>query len=222
VTRGRAARGARCTGPVVLAAVLLLSACDRPVAGEATPGPAPALPDRPAELEPLLVDTVPSGLPRLPDERVRPPAGSKSLDDVAGYADDPAHERRVLEDYGYRFGWERFWGVEGGAMTGVFVHRLSTRAMAAAYSSDLAQNDAAYYDGVLTQDPSELPGGCRLLTVADPAPGTSLDGPAAISWCVAGPFSVSVTAVADSLDAALAEVRALTPEQLERLRPHGG
>ena len=40
-----------------------------------------------------------------------------------------------------------------------------------------------------------------------------------ISWCGAGPFSVSVTAVADSVEAARAEVRELLPEQLDRLPP---
>jgi hypothetical protein len=199
------------------AAVVLTSACDRPVRGEATSEPPLALPGTPAQLEELLVEAVPSGLPRLPDAHVRPPAGEKTVEDVAAYAQDPARERAVLEDYGYRFGWERFWGVEGGALTSVFLHQLRSRAGAAAYARDLAANDAEFYGGVLADDPPDLPGGCRLLTVADPRHGSGLDGPAAITWCGSGVFSVSVTAVADSVEAARTEVRTLLPEQLDRL-----
>jgi hypothetical protein len=204
---------------VLVAAVVLTAGCERPLAGTAAPAPGPSLPDTPAELERLLVEAVPSGLPRLPDAQVLPPAGEKTVDDVAGYARDPARERAVLDDYGFRFGWERFWGVEDGALTGVFVHQMRSRAGAAAYARDLAANDAEFYDGILARDPPDLPGGCRLLTVEDPRAGSGLDGPAAISWCGAGPFSVSVTAVADSVEAARAEVRRLLPEQLDRLPP---
>ena len=125
----------------------------------------------------------------------------------------------MLDAYGYRFGWERFWGVENGALTSVFLHQMRSRAGAAAYARDLAANDADFYAGVLADDPPDLPGGCWLLTVEDPRPGSGLDGPAAISWCGSGPFSVSVTAVADSVEAARAEVRELLPQQLERLPP---
>jgi hypothetical protein len=220
VTPGRPARRAVRSAALV-AAVVLTASCDRPVAGTAAPASGPALPGSPAELERLLVEEVPSGLPRLPDARVRPPAGEKTVDDVAGYARDPARERAVLEDYGFRFGWERFWGVQDGALTGVFLHQMRSRAGAAAYARDLAANDADFYDGVLADDPSDLPGGCWLLTVEDPRPGSGLDGPAAISWCGAGVFGVSVTAVADSVEAARAEVRRLLPQQLDRL-PRGG
>ena len=221
MTRGRpprrVPRGLRLAVPV--AAVVLISACDHLVAGQATPAPAAALPGSPAELEGLLVETVPSGLPRLPDAVVRPRAGEKTVEDVAGYAADPARERSVLENYGYRYGWERFWGVEGGPLTSVFVHQLRSRAGADAYARDLAANDAEYYEGILADDPPELPGGCWLLTVEDPRHGSGLDGPAAISWCGHGVFSVSVTAVADSLEDARDEVRELLPEQLDRLPP---
>lgn len=224
MTRGRPGRRVpRSLRPAVLvAAVVLTSGCDHPVAGRAVAAPPPPVPARAAELEELVVDEVPSGLPRLPDARVRPPAGEKTVEDVAGYARDPARERTVLEDYGYRFGWERFWGVEDGALTSVFLHQLRSRAGAAAYARDLAANDAEFYDGMLADDPPDLPGGCRLLTVEHPREGSGLDGPAAISWCGAGAFSVSVTAVADSVEAARAEVRELLPEQLDRLPPHGG
>jgi hypothetical protein len=210
-------RGVR---PAVLAAVVVLtSACDRPVTGEPTPASPPAWPGESAGLERLLVEAVPSGLPRLPDAHVRPPAGEKTVDDVAAYARDPARERGVLEAYGYRFGWERFWGVEDGPLTGVFLHQMRSRAGAAAYARDLAANDADFYDGILADDPPDLPGGCWLLTVEDPRAGSGLDGPAVITWCGAGPFSVSVTAVAESVEAARAEVRELLEEQLDRLPP---
>jgi len=218
VIRGRPAR--RALRPVVLAAaVLLTAACDRSVAGEATPAPAPAAPSSPAELEPLLVESVPSGLPRLPDTEVRPPAGEKTVDDVAGYARDPERERKALAHYGYRFGWERFWGVRGGALTSVFLHELRSRAGAAAYARDLAANDAEFYAGVVSHNPPGLPGGCWLLTVEDPRPEAGLDGPAAITWCVHGVFGVSVTAVSDSVEAAKAEVAEVLPQQLDRLPP---
>jgi hypothetical protein len=224
VTRGGPARRVpRSVRPAVLAAaVVLTSGCDRPIAGQAAAAPAPPLPAAAAELDALLVEEVPSGLPRLPDAHVRPPAGEKTVEDVAGYARDPARERTVLEDYGYRFGWERFWGTENGALTSVFVHQLRTRAGAAAYARDLAANDAEFYDGVLAHDPPDLPGGCWLLTVEHARPGSGLEGPAAITWCGSGAFAVSVTAVADSVESARAEVRELLPEQLDRLPPHGG
>jgi hypothetical protein len=188
--------------------------------GSATPATVRSLPGSPAELEGLLVEEVPSGLPRLPDAVVQPPAGEKTVDDVAGYAADPGREREVLEDYGYRFGWERFWGVAGGRLTSVFLHQLRTRAGAAAYARDLAANDAEYYQGVLSDDPPGLPGGCWLLTVQEAPPASGLDGPAAITWCGHGVFSVSVTAVSDSVEAATAEVQELLPRQLERLTTH--
>ena len=213
MTRRRPVRRA-----LVAGAVLLVPACERSVAGTALPGPPPAVPGAPAELEPLLVTEVPSGLPRLPDAEVEPPAGAKTVDDVAGYADDPRREREVLEDYGYRFGWERFWGAGADEVTSVFVFQLHTRGAADAYARDLAANDAEYYRGTVTDDPG-MPGGCRLLTVEDPLPAADLPGPAAISWCGHGVFSVSVTAVAPTVERAQAEVRALLPQQLDRLPP---
>ena len=218
MTRGRPARrGVR--SAVLAVTAVLTSACDRSVAGEATPAAQPSLPAGPAQLEELLVETVPSGLPRLPDASVRPTAGEKTLEDMAAYADDPERERRVLEDYGYRYGWERFWGVRDGAMTSVFLHLLGSRAGAARYARDLAANDAAHYDGILADDPPGLPRGCWLLVVEHPRPRSGLDGPAAITWCGRGTFSVSVTAVADSVEAARQEVHELLPEQLDRLPP---
>lgn len=58
-----------------------------------------------------------------------------------------------------------------------------------------------------------------MLTLEDPERGTGLDGPAAFAWCTHGVFSVQVTAVTASLDAAAAEVRAVVDEQLELLPP---
>ena len=56
--------------------------------------PATATPGRPpTELGALVVTEVPSGLPRLPDDELDPPAGAKRVDDVADYSDDPARER---------------------------------------------------------------------------------------------------------------------------------
>lgn len=186
-------------------------------------GPAAAAtssaPAGPEELEPLIVEDVPSGLPRLPDEEIEPHAGAKGLEDVAGYADDPARERDVLRDYGYRYGWERFWGsgtVEG-PLTGVFVDRFDDDRGAAAYAEDLARNDAAKYGGMLSEGAPDLPEGCHRLLVGAPSPEDGLSGPAAFAWCPRGAFSVSVSAVAGSLEAATAEVRALVAEQLERL-----
>jgi hypothetical protein len=170
------------------------------------------------ELGKLIVTEVPSGLPRMPDEDLTPPAGRKRVEDIAGYARDPARERAVLADYGYRYGWERFWGTESGPVTGIFVDRFDTRAGAGAYAEDLARNDAEHYGGMLSETPAGLPGGCWVLTVADPDP-QQLHGPAAFAWCVHGVFSVSASAVTDSVDAAEEEVHAVLTAQLELLPP---
>jgi hypothetical protein len=211
-------RLSRACGGVALIAVLLSAAgCGRSTdevraAGVGTP-------ESVGDLEPLIVDEVPSGLPRLPDDDLHPPAGAKRVEDIASYSDDPEREREVLQEYGYRFGWERFWGDGSGPLTGVFVDRFEERAGAASYAEDLARNDAELYGGTLRESPPQLPGGCRLLTVADAVPEEDLSGPAAMVWCAHGVFSVSVTAVADSVDAAEEEVRAVLGRQLERLPP---
>jgi hypothetical protein len=220
VTPGRRPLSTR--GAVLLAVLpclLALTGCTRAVDGVPTVAPAASLPASPEELEQLIVTEVPSGLPRLPDEEIAPRAGAKRVEDVAGYAHDPARERTVLEEYGYRHGWERFWGHGPGAMTGVFVDQFDTRAGAGAYAEDLARNDAVRYDGVLDEHPPDLPGGCRLLTVEEPGPESELTGPAALAWCGHGVFSVGVTAVAGSVGAAEDEVRAVLADQLDRLPP---
>jgi hypothetical protein len=215
--RPRPGRGAVLSA--VLPCLLTLTGCTRAVDGVPTPGAAQSLPAYPEQLEALIVAEVPSGLPRLADEELEPPAGAKRVEDVAAYSDDPARELEVLEEYGYRFGWERFWGAGVGSMTGVFVDQFDTRAGAAAYAQDLARNDAVHYQGELDERPHDLPGGCRLLSVEEPQPGGGLTGPAAFVWCGQGVFSVGVTAVATSADAAEEEVRAVLAEQLDRLPP---
>jgi hypothetical protein len=193
--------------------------CAMTVDGVPRAAPTDRFPESSADLGALLVTEVPSGLPRLPDDEVQPPAGPKAVDDVADYSDDPARERDVLEEYGYRYGWERFWGTGSGPMTGVFVDQFASRAGAGSYAEDLARNDAEHYDAVVHENPPGLPGGCRMLTVDDAAAQEALGGPAALAWCSHGPFSVSVTSVAESLGAAEDEVRAVVGEQLDRLPP---
>ncbi|RBY86600.1 hypothetical protein DQ241_12265 [Blastococcus sp. TF02A-30] len=203
----------------VLPLLGLLAGCgaepraDGPGAAQAADG----LPGSPEELEAVLVTVVPSDLPRLPDAALHPPAGAKRLEDVATYAEDPARERAVLEDYGYRFGWERFWGSGSGQgpVTGVFVDQFEAPDGATAYAADLASNDAERYRGVLSENPPDLPEGCRQLVVAEPV--EELSTPAAFAWCAREVFSVSVTAMAGTLDEALAEVRAVAAAQLDRL-----
>lgn len=213
--RGRPPRRRGC---VVLAAALsLLSGCSRAVDGEPDAGHTPETVASPEELEPLIVTEVPSGLPRLADDELDPPAGPKRVEDIAAYSDDPAREIEVLEQFGYLYGWERFWGEGSHPVTGVFVDRFENRAGAGAYAEDLARNDAEHYGGMLRGNPPELPGGCRALTVDDAEPDVGLDGPAAFAWCGHGVFTVSVTAVADSVDAAEEEVRQVLEEQLDRL-----
>ena len=218
--RGRSSPG---RSVAVLLAVLpclpTTAGCARAVDGVPTVAPADAYPDSAEELGDLVVTQVPSGLPRLPDDQLQPPAGAKSVDDIADYSDDPGRERDVLEGYGYRYGWERFWGAGSGPMSGVFVDQFGARAGAGAYAQDLARNDAERYSGVLHENPPELPGGCRMLTVDDAAAQESLGGPAALAWCGHGPFSVSVTSVAGSLAAAEEEVRAVVEAQLDELPP---
>jgi len=221
VIRGRSSQNVRAAVLLVLLPCLPATVgCARAVDGVPTAVPGDAFPESADELEALVVTEVPSGLPRLPDAELDPPAGAKAVDDIADYSEDPSRERDVLERYGYRQGWERFWGSgSGGPMTGVFVDQFATRAGAGAYAEDLARNDAEHYDGVLHDNPPELPGGCRMLTVDDPEAQAALGGPAALAWCGHGPFSVSVTAVAESMDAAQEEVAAVVDEQLDRLPP---
>lgn len=201
-----------------LVVLLPIGACALPTDGAAGPRRGPAPPASVRELGSLVVAEVPSGLPRLSDGDLRPPAGAKRMEDVAGYSDDPARERSVLRDLGYVHGWERFWGAPDGPVTSLFVDQFESRAGALAYAEDRAHNDAEHYRGSLTGEPPGLPGGCRLLVVADPEPGT-LHGPAASAWCVHGVYSVSATAVSDSVDAAEREVRAVVSAQLDRLPP---
>ena len=218
MTPGRSSRHRRAA--VLLALLSCLPAtvgCTRSVDGVARAAPPPAVPGSADELGALVVPDVPSGLPRLPDDQLQPPAGPKAVDDIADYSDDPARERDVLEQYGYRYGWERFWGTGSMPMTGVFVDQFRSRAGAAAYAADLARNDAQHYDAVVHENPPELPGGCRMLTVDDEDAQQALGGPAAFAWCGHGPFSVSVTSVAASLGAAESEVRAVVAAQLDRL-----
>jgi hypothetical protein len=221
VIRGRSSQHVRAAVLLVLLPCLPATVgCARAVDGVPTGVTGDAFPESADELGALVVTEVPSGLPRLPDAELDPPAGAKAVDDIADYSEDPARERDVLEQYGYRQGWERFWGSgSGGPMTGVFVDQFSSRAGAVAYAEDLARNDAEHYDGVLHDNPPDLPGGCRMLTVYDAEAQAALGGPAALAWCGHGPFSVAVTAVAASMDAAREEVLAVVDEQLDRLPP---
>jgi len=163
------------------------------------------------------VTDVASGLPRLPDDELQPPAGAKSLDDIADYSDDPEHEHEVLQQYGYRYGWERFWGTGTARMTEVFVDQFRARAGAGEYARDLARNESERYDADVHENPSELPGGCWMLTVDDADAQAAVGGPTAMAWCAHGSFSVSVTAIADSLTSAEKEIRAVVDAQLDRL-----
>ncbi len=208
---GRAALGA--------GLLLALSGCTSDGSGGATPASPAPTPDSVEELGGLVLAEVPSGLPRIPDADLQPPAGAKTVDDVATYAQDPARERAVLRDYGYRHGWERFWGSTGGPLTSVFLDQFDDSTGASAYARDLAGNDAELYDGVLNHDPADLPAGCRLLTVAEADPATGLAGPTAFAWCGHGAFSVAVTAMTDSAETATEQVRAVVLAQLEALPP---
>ncbi|RBY77460.1 hypothetical protein DQ239_11330 [Blastococcus sp. TF02-09] len=220
MTRGRRSRGSRVAVLLALLPVLTAAAGCGDEGGEAAVAEAaPSGPATPGELERLVVDEVPSGLPRVPDEAIEPPAGEKSVADVAGYSDDPERERAVLEDYGYRHGWERFWGAGTGPgpQTGVFVDQFEAPAGADSYAEDLARNDAEQYGGLLSERSPGLPDGCRRLLVDEPDPDDGLWGPAAFAWCTHGPFSVAVSAVAGSLDDATEEVGAVARDQLARL-----
>jgi hypothetical protein len=162
------------------------------------------------------VTSVPSGLPRLPDGGLQPRAGEKGLDDVASYAGNPRRERGVLAGYGYRFGWERFWGRDA-AQTSVFVDQFRRTSGARAFAADLVDNDAAHYGATPHAGTGGLPTGCRLLTVDRAHPSAGLGGPAAFAWCTRGVFTVAVTAVSGSAAGALSEVSAVVRAQLRRL-----
>ena len=214
----RGLRGAL-LGALVLA-VPACTACSASGDGQsgtvAVSSSAAAIPSATSGLAALLLSDVPSGLPRVPDDELDPPAGRKSVQDVAGYAPDAEHQRQVLEDYGYRWGWERFWRT-GDQLTSVFLDQFRALDGAAAYADDLARNDAEYYGGVPDRTPAGLPAGCTLLTVDVPGPQARLAGPAAFAWCASGVFTVSVAAVSTSPSAARAEVEAVTVQQLDRL-----
>ncbi|MEU2349276.1 hypothetical protein [Modestobacter sp. NPDC049651] len=204
--------------PVAGAVLLLLTGTGCTSGGRAQDA-APSAPARPtsaAGLERLLLTEVPSGLPRVPDHELEPAAGRKTAADLAGYAPDPAHQREVLEDYGYQWGWERFWR-SGDELTSVFLDQFSRAEGAGNYAADLAGNDEEYYGGELDTSPARLPPGCTLLTVDDPGTSGRLTGPSAMSWCAAGPFTLQVAAVSTSPEAALAELEAVTTAQLDRL-----
>jgi hypothetical protein len=197
----------------------LLTGCATSTDGDAAAAPAAVTPDTPRQLEALLVPDVPSGLPRVPDDALSPPAGQKLVEDVAGYARDAVREREVLDDYGYRFGWERYWGAGSGPLTTVAAHQFETTDGAAAFTADLAAHEAEVYGGLLREDPPDLPAGCRLLQLDEGAPAAGVAAPAALAWCARGVFSLTVTAVSGSVESATAEVRAVVAAQLERLRP---
>jgi hypothetical protein len=195
----------------------LLTGCTTPTDGDASAAPAAVTPDTPQQLEALVVPEVPSGLPRVPDDALSPPAGEKLLEDVAGYAEDAAREREVLHDYGYRFGWERYWGSGAGPLTTVAAHQFETTDGAAAFTADLAAHEAEVYGGLLREDPPDLPPGCRLLQLDQGAPTAGMAAPAVFAWCARGVFSLTVTAVSGSVRTATEEVRAVVAAQLERL-----
>ncbi len=207
---------------MLVSVLCTVSGCGPESEGVTDSAQTPSGPATPAELERMVVDEVPSRLPRLPDEAIQPPAGAKRVEDVAGYAEDPARERDVLADYGYRHGWERFWGsgTGEGPQTGVFLDQFERPEGALGYAEDLARNDAEHYGGLLSEGAPDLPEGCRRLVV-DGAPGEApdegLSGPAVFAWCTRGTYSLSVSAVADSLSAATAEVGAVVADQLDRL-----
>jgi hypothetical protein len=223
-------RPGRPRGRLLLGLLLLLGpagcgSADRPpgaspassaVSSSSAAASSAAAPASAQQLERLVVTSVPSGLPRMPDAQLRPPAGAKSAADVAAYAGDPARERQVLAGYGYRFGWERFWG-RGNAQTSVFLDQFRGAAGARRYATDLARNDAAHYAASWHQGSGGLPAGCQLLTADRPARSTSLPGPAAFAWCAHGPFAVAVTAVSGSAQSAVREVSAVVRAQLRRL-----
>jgi hypothetical protein len=204
------------------AALLLLgplcggcAAGDEPSAG-ASSTPTTVVPASAAELESLLVTDVPSGLPLVPDDELDPPAGEKTIDDVARYGEDADEQRAVLEDYGYLRGWERFWR-SGDLLTSVFVDQFDGPEGAEAYAEDLARNDAEYYGGSLDHSPADLPAGCVLMVRDFPAPEQGMAGPAAFAWCAAGVFTVAVAAVAAGPAEARAELTAVTRAQLDRI-----
>ena len=197
----------------------LLTGCATSTDRDASAAPAAATPDTPRQLEALLVPDVPSGLPRVPDDALSPPAGQKLVEDVAGYARDAVREREVLDDYGYRFGWERYWGSGSGPLTTVAAHQFETTDGAAAFTADLAAHEAEVYGGLLREDPPDLPAGCRLLQLDEGAPAAGVAAPAALAWCARGVFSLTVTAVSGSVESATAEVRAVVAAQLKRLPP---
>lgn len=204
----------------VSAGCLVIAGCASPVDGTPTAAagtaPVAALPADVTALGELLLTAVPGSPVPVPDDELDPPAGPKTVEDVAAYSEDPDGDEAVLEEYGYRWGWERFWRPDGG-LTTVFVDQFAGVAGAAAYATDLRRSDAAYYGGSPDRDPAGLPEGCAQLALADPPEDTGLAGPAAFVWCAHGPFTVSVAVVAADVDTATEAVRTVVVDQLDRL-----
>jgi hypothetical protein len=151
--------------------LLLCAGCSSPEAPATAPASSSAsaaVPSSAAGLEALLVDQVPSGLPRVPDDELDPPAGAKTIDDVARYGDDAQQQRQVLSDYGYERGWERFWRSDT-ALTSVFLDQFRDERGAGSYAEDLARNDAEYYGGLTDSAPGDLPPGCVVMARDEPA-----------------------------------------------------
>lgn len=200
-----------------------LTACATPVDGVPTAAggtsAAAGLPSDVDGLGALVLTEVPGSTVPVPDAELDPPAGAKTVEDVAAYSEDPDRDAEVLADYGYRWGWERFWRPAGG-LTTVFVDQFDGVPGAAAYAADLRRNDASYYGGSPDRDPDGLPEGCSQLAVQDPPEETGLDGPSAFVWCAHGPFTVSVAVVAPDLTDASARVQTVVLAQLELL-PRG-
>lgn len=204
----------------LLAACTPLVGCASSVEGVSTAAagtsPVGDLPGDVEALGDLVLTAVPGSPAPVPDEELDPPAGAKTVEDVAAYSEDPDRDVEVLEDYGYRWGWERFWRPDGSLMT-VFVDQFDGRGGAAAYATDLRRSDAAYYGGSPDRHPAGLPEGCAQLDIPDPAASTGLDGPAAFVWCAHGPFTVSVAVVAGDMTRAVDQVRRVAIDQLDRL-----
>ncbi|MGY1749500.1 hypothetical protein [Modestobacter sp. SYSU DS0511] len=204
---------------VLLAVAAVTAGCAEPEAastGPAASSTVAALPTDARGLERLLVDEVPSGLPRVRDGDLDPPAGEKTVDDVAGYGEDAERQQQVLSEYGYLRGWERFWR-DGPRITSVFLDQFDGPDGAAAYAEDLARNDAEHYGGTLDRSPDGLPEDCVLMAVPEALPEHGLEGPPAFAWCTRGAFTVSVASVQTTPEEARAELTAVVADQLDQL-----
>ena len=168
------------------------------------------------ELGALIVTEVPSGLPRLPDEDLTPPAGQEAGRGHRGLC--PRSGTGAGGPRGLRLPVRlgTVLGHRDGPVTGVFVDQFDTRA-GAAPTPRTSPATTPSTTAACWRRPRRPAGRLLVADRGGPRPGAAARA-GRVRLVRARVFSVSVTAVADSVDAAEEEVRAVLEAQLDCCR----